>query len=159
MAKKMLVLSSSGVIGEMFTKWGLDTNVLVDLILYPKAVDYFKKRGYSFPGKFLCTLCQCIGECKGVLINYYGYSEEKANKEINRILEEFMIEKSSAVVVENDIKMVEEIGKKHGLNDEDVPIIYGFWKLKINIVVVRDVAFENTCKELNINVIKWPAFS
>ncbi|HLD80038.1 MAG TPA: type II toxin-antitoxin system VapC family toxin [Candidatus Nanoarchaeia archaeon] len=159
MAKKSIILSNSGVIGEMFTKYGLDTNVLVDLVLYPKAKEYFQKRGYSFPDKFLCTLSQCIGECKGVLINYYGYSEEKADQEIDRILEEFMIEKSPAVVLENDIEIVEEIGKKHSLNDEDAPIIYGFWKLKINIVVVRDAAFENTCKELNLTVIKWPIFN
>lgn len=129
------------------------------MVLYPKAKEYFQKRGYSFPDKFLCTLHQCIGEAKGVLINKYDYSEEKANKELDRIIEEFMIEKSPAVVIEDDIEVVEEIGQKHGLNDEDIPIIYGFWKLKINIVVVRDNAFENTCKELNINIIRWLKFS
>ena len=154
-----MVLSSSGVIGDLFTKYGLDTNVLVDLILYSKAVDYFKKRGYPFPDKFLCTLRQCIGECKGVLINRYDYSEDKANKEIDRILEEFMIEKLPNVVIEDDIEVIEEIGQKYQLNDEDVPIIYGFWKLKVNIIVVRDNAFENTRKELNINAIRWPSFS
>ena len=159
MVRKRMVLSSSGVIGDLFTKYGLDTNVLVDLILYPKSVEYFKKRGYSFPGKFLCTLRQCIGECKGVLINRYDYSEGKANKEIDRILEEFMIEKLPNVVIEDDIEVIEEIGQRYQLNDEDVPIIYGFWKLKVNIIVVRDTAFENTCKELNINVIRWPSFS
>tara|TARA_Y100000310_G_scaffold343333_1_gene450475 strand:- start:547 stop:1026 length:480 start_codon:yes stop_codon:yes gene_type:complete len=159
MARKRMVLSSSGVIGDLFTKYGLDTNVLVDLILYPKAVEYFKKRGYSFPDKFLCTLRQCIGECKGVLINKYDYSKDKANKEIDRILEEFMIEKLPDVVIEDDVEVIEEIGQKYQLNDEDVPIIYGFWKLKVNIVVVRDNAFENTCKELNINAIRWPSFS
>ncbi len=154
-----MVLSSSGVIGELFTKYGLDANVLVDLVLYQKARDYFQMRGYSFPDKFLCTLHQCIGEAKGVLINKYGFSEMKANQELDRIIQEFMIEKSPAVVVEEDIGVVEEIGQKYGLNDEDVPIIYGFWKLKINIVVVRDNAFEDTCKELNINVIRWPSFN
>lgn len=159
MTRKIVVLSSSGVIGDIFTKYGLDANVLVDLVLFPKAKEYFQKRGYSFPDKFLCTLRQCIGEAKGVLIHRYGYSEEKANQDLDGILEEFMIEKSPTVVIEEDIEIVEEIGQKYGLNDEDVPIIYGFWKLKINIVVVRDTAFENTCRELNINVIKWPAFN
>lgn len=154
-----MILKGNVLVGDMFTKYGLDANVLVDLVLYPKAKEYFQKRGYSFPDKFLCTLHQCIGEAKGVLINRYRYSEEKANKEIDRIIEEFMIEKSPAVVVEDDISVVEEIGQKYGLNKEDVPIIYGFWKLKINIVVVRDNAFESTCKELNINVIRWPSFS
>lgn len=154
-----MILKGNVLVGDMFTKCGLDANVLVDLVLYPKAKGYFEERGYSFPDKFLCTLHQCIGEAKGVLINRYGYSEEKANKEIDRIIEEFMIEKSPAVVVEDDISVVEEIGQKYGLNEEDVPIIYGFWKLKINIVVVRDNAFESTCKELNINIIRWPSFS
>lgn len=91
--------------------------------------------------------------------NKYEYSEEKANQELDRLLEEFMIEKSPAVVVEDDIEVVEEIGQKFSLNNEDIPIIYGFWKLNISIVVVRDSAFENTCKELNIKVIRWPTFS
>ncbi len=159
MTRKKIVLGGTVLVGDMFTKYGLDANVLVDLILYPTAKDYFQKKGYSFPNKFLCTLHQCIGETKGVLINRYDYSEEKANTEIDRILEEFMIEKSPAVVVEDDISVIEEIGQKYGLNEEDIPIIYGFWKLKINIVVVRDNAFENTCKELNINAIRWPSFN
>lgn len=158
MAQKRMILKGS-VIGDLFTKYGLDANVLVDLVLYSNAKEYFEKRGYSFPGKFLCTLSQCIGECKGVLINRYGYSEEKANNEINKLMEDFLIEKLPNVVIEDDVSVVEEIGQKYGLNAEDVPIIYGFWKLKINIVVVRDNAFENTCKELNINVVKWPSFS
>ncbi len=159
MAKKRIILSTSGVIGDLFTKYGLDTNVLVDLILYPNAADYFKKRGYAFPDKFLCTLRQCIGECKGVLINKYGYPEDKANNEIDRILEEFMIGKLPQVVIDEDIGVIQEIGQKHRLNEEDVPIIYAFWKLNVTIIVARDTALENTCKELNINTIRWPMFS
>lgn len=158
MVKERIVLRGS-VIGDLFTKYGLDTNVLVDLVLYPKAKEYFKERGYSFPDKFLCTLPQCIGECKGVLINRYNYSEEKADMEIDRILEEFVIEKLSSVFIEDDVEVIEEIGQRYGLNAQDVPIIYGFWKLKVNIVVVRDNAFEKTCKQLNINAVRWPSFS
>lgn len=158
MVQKRIILKGS-VIGDLFTKYGLDTNVLVDLVLYPQAKEYFEKRGYSFPEKFLCTLPQCIGECKGVLINRYGYSQEKANTYIDNIMETFLIEKLPNIIVEEDVSVVEEIGKKYGLNNEDVPIIYAFWKLKVNIIVVRDNAFENTCKELSINVIRWPRFS
>src|SRR3989338_5888177 len=107
MAQKRMILKGS-VIGDLFTKYGLDTNVLVDLILYPEAKEYFEKRGYSFPGKFLCTLPQCIGECKGVLINRYGYSEEKANYQIDKLIENFLIEKLPNVVIENDIFIIEE---------------------------------------------------
>lgn len=153
------MILKGNVIGDLFTKYGLDTNVLVDLVLYPKAKKYFEERGYSFPGKFLCTISQCIGECKGVLINRYSYPEEKANTAINKIMEEFLIEKLPNVIIEDDIFVVEEIGQKYGLNEEDIPIIYGFWKLKVNIIVVRDNAFESTCKELNINAVKWPSFS
>ena len=158
MAQKRVVLRSS-VIGDLFTKYGLDANVLVDLVLYPKAKEYFEKRGYAFPGKFLCTLPQCVGECKGVLIHRYSYSEDRADAAIDKILEEFLIEKLPKVVIEEDISVVEEIGQRYGLNDEDVPIIYAFWKLKVNIVVVRDTAFENTARELNITIIKWPSFT
>lgn len=156
MAKRRFILKGHAMVGDFFTKYGLDTNVLVDLILYPKAVEYFRQRGYSFPDKFLCTLSQCIGETKGVLINKYNHSKEKADKKIDRILEKFMIEKLPKVFIEDDIEIVEGIGQKYSLNKEDVPIIYGFWKLKVNIVVVRDNAFENTCNELNINAVRWP---
>lgn len=125
-------------------------------MLYQDAKEYFKKRGYSFPDKFLCVVPQIIGETKGVLINKYNYSEEQANKEIDRILQEFTIGKVTLWSIEDDISIVDEIGKKHSLNQEDVLIIYSFWKLGVRIVVSRDLAFENTCKELNINVIKWP---
>lgn len=158
MVQKRVVLRDN-VIGDLFTKYGLDTNVLVDLVVYPKAKEYFEKRGYSFPDKFLCTLPQCIGECKGVLIHKYGYTEDKANEAINKILEEFLIEKLPNILIEDDILVVEGIGQRYGLNKEDFSIIYGFWKLKVNIIVVRDNAFENTCKELNINIIRWPSFT
>ncbi len=131
----------------------------MDLVLYPMAKEYFQKRGYSFPDKFLCTLHQCIGEAKGVLINKYQYLEEDADEELDRVIEEFMIEKSPAVVIEEDIEVIEEIAEKYDLNDEDIPIIYAFWKLNITIVVVRDSAFESVCKELNINAIRWPRFN
>src|SRR3989338_436227 len=119
MVQKRYVLKGNILVGDLFTKYGLDANVLVDVILYPHAKEYFQQKGYSFQDKFLCTLHQCIGEAKGVLIHKYSYSAEKADREINQILEEFLIEKSPAVVVEDDIKVIEEIGQKYGLNDED----------------------------------------
>lgn len=146
------------IIGHFLIKYGVDTNVLVDLILYPNAKEYFKKKGYSFPDKFLCTIPQVIGETKGVLINRYNYSKDKADKEIDRILQEFVIEKLNFNSFDEDISLIEEIGQKYKLNEEDITIIYAFWKMKVKIVVARDTAFENTCKELNINVIKWPKF-
>ncbi len=159
MVAKRYVLKGNLLMGDFFTKYGLDANVLIDLAIYPHAKEYFIQRGYSFPNKFLCTLPQCIGETKGILIHKYNYSEEQADQAIDNILEEFMIEKLPTVVIEDDIKVIEEAGEQYGLNAEDVPIIYGFWKLKINIVVVRDNDFENTCRKLNINTIRWPSFS
>ena len=157
MIKHKMVLQGR-IIGDLVPKCGLDANVLVDLILYPNAKKYFKEHGYSFPHQFLCTLPQCIGECKGVLINKYGFTLQKANDVIDALLDDFMVQKLPFVSLNDDIIAVEGLGKKHGLNDEDLPIIYGFWKLKITLVVSRDNAFEATCEELNINVIRWPLF-
>ena len=40
--------------------------------------------------------------------------------------------------------MVEEIEQKYRLNVEGVPIIYGFWKLKVNIIIApMDRCLEN----------------
>ena len=32
------------------------------------------------------------------------------------------------------------------------------WKFKVKTIIVRDHAFEKTCEELKIEVIKWPKF-
>ena len=154
----MIEESSKTMIRHFLTKLGIDANVLIDLILYPKAKDYFKEKGYSFPDKFLCTLPDILGEVKGVLINRYNYNKEKTNTEIDKLLEEFDIEKLPQLEVEKDSKTIEEIGNKYHLNGEDIPIIYQFWKLKVKKILVRDNAFEQTCKELNISIEKWPKF-
>ena len=148
----------SAIIGDIFPKFGIDANVLIDLILYSKAKEYFKQKGFSFPDKSLCTLPNILGEVKGVLINRYEYSKEKADTEIDNLLEEFSIEKLPQLVIEKDSKTIEEIGDKYQLNKEDIPIIYQFWKLKVKKILVRDNAFEQTCKELNISIEKWPKF-
>src|SRR3989344_2653504 len=141
---------SDFIISDVFPKTGIDANVLIDLILYKKAKDYFKNKEYNFPNKFLCTLNRVVGETKGVLINRYDYSEEKATKEIEKLIEELNIELFPMVKFEDDVELVEKIGSKYNLNDEDIAIIYGFWKYKVKNILVRDEAFENTCKELKI---------
>ena len=152
----MIEESSKTTLGHFFTKLGIDANVLIDLVLDPKAKDYFKEKGYSFPDKFLCTLSRIVGETKGVLINKYNFTEEKANNEIDNVLNELNIEKFPMIQFEDDVKIVKEIAKKFDLNKEDIAIIYCFWKLKVKKILVRDNAFEKTCKELNFGVIKWP---
>ena len=152
----MIQQSSNVLLGHFLTKFGIDANVLIDLILDPKAKEYFKEKGYSFPDKFLCTLNRIVGESKGVLINRYNYTEEKANLEIDKILDELNIEKFPMIKFDDDVKIVKEIAKKYDLNKEDIAIIYCFWKLKVKKILVRDNAFEKTCKELNFEVIKWP---
>ncbi|MBI2671992.1 type II toxin-antitoxin system VapC family toxin [Candidatus Woesearchaeota archaeon] len=154
----MIQSNPKTTLGDFFPKFGIDSNVLIDLVLYPKAKEYFKQKGYSFPDKSLCILPDILGEVKGVLINRYKYSKEKADTEIDKLLEEFDIEKLPQLVIEKDSKTIEEIGDKYQLNGEDIPIIYQFWKLKVKKILVRDNAFEQTCKELNISIEKWPKF-
>lgn len=149
---------SDFIIGDIFPKTGIDTNVIVDLILYKKAKDYFKEKEYNFPNKFLCTLHAVIGEAKGILINKFQYSKEKADLEIDKLLDELNIEKLPFKKVETDIEIIEKIGNKFMLNKEDVHIIYEFWKLNVKSIIVRDYAFEKTCKELQIKIITWPMF-
>ncbi|PIN74541.1 hypothetical protein COV18_06585 [Candidatus Woesearchaeota archaeon CG10_big_fil_rev_8_21_14_0_10_37_12] len=146
------------ILAHFLTKCGIDTNVLVDLILYPSSKEYFEQRGYSFPDKCLCITRQVLGETKGVLIHKYGFSEEKADKEIKAILDLFFIEILPYVSVYDDIEEVERIGKKYSLNEEDIRIIYSFWKCNLKLVIVRDRAFEKTCEELNIQTVVWPIF-
>lgn len=152
------MIKTTVFLGQFMTKCGIDANVIIDLVLYQSSREYFKKKGYSFPDKFLCTLPQVIGEIKGVLINKYDFKEEDADARINKVLKDFCIEKIKSFPINDDIHIVEEIGEKYGLNDEDIPIIYSFWKYHVKMVLVRDKAFQKTCEELNINVIEWQNF-
>lgn len=136
---------------------GIDSSVLVDLALYEESVNYFKKLGFQFPKELFCTVTACVGEAKGVLINEYGKDVDWVNKRLDEILDSFFIEKRYwKDDFYDDVEVVENIGKKYGLNEEDVPIILTLWKHGVSIVIVRDKAFENTCKELNIDVIGFP---
>ncbi len=136
---------------------GIDSSVLIDLALYEKSVEYFKSYGFQFPSEVFCVTTNSIGEAKGVLINKYKKSLAWVNKRIDDILDQFYIQK---IMYEDDFYQdavtIERIGEKYGLNEEDVPIILTMWKHGVSIVMVRDKAFEDTCKELGIDVIGFP---
>ncbi len=136
---------------------GIDASVLVDLALYEESVEFFKKLGFQFPKELFCTASNCIGEAKGVLINTYKKDVAWTNKRLDEILDKFFIEKLYCKdEFYEDIDVVKKIGDKYELNEEDVPIILTLWKNGVGIVIVRDKAFEDTCKELNIDVIGFP---
>lgn len=154
--QKQLFIRGTLLVGDFFPKCGIDASVLVDLILYKNAKQYFKDKGYSFPDKVLCTNGAAIGDTKGVLINKYNYDPKLVDKEIDTILNDFFIEKQPCLKIEDDVKIIEDIGAEYELNEEDVPIIYQFWKQKVKMVIVRDEAFEKTCQKLNMIILPWP---
>ncbi len=135
----------------------IDSSVLIDIALYEDSLNYFKKYGFQFPRDLFCVVTNSIGETKGVLINKYNKEPSWVNSRINFLLDEFYIQKllyDESFHEEYDI--IKKIGDKHGLNEEDIPIILTLWKHEISIVIARDKAFENTCKELGIDVISFP---
>ncbi len=148
---------------DLFAFVGLDTSVLIDLMMLSPAKEFFEEKIYLFEENLLFTHRMCLAECLGLLIGNYGFSKEEAKEKIRAFLEEFRItilELDEGL--EEDGKYVFGIGKKYGWSGDqiinDAIIIASFWRKRMNMVVVRDGVFEKVCKELKMKVLSFPLF-
>ncbi len=149
---------------DLFVLMGLDTSVLVDLILSTKAKEFFYGNVYQFEKNLIFTHRTCLGECLGLLIGNYGFSKEEARGKIQQFVDEFKV---TILEREEDVgpdeQYVFNLGKKYGWSGDqiinDAIIIASFWRKGINMVVVRDHIFEKVCRELKITVLSFPLFT
>lgn len=157
------IISTKNKIAHNFQKVGIDTSVLVNLIV--KEIDLFKFKEKEFsPNDSLYYAMRTKYEFKGVLLNKFGFNKKEKNKlwkraknslklnpiriggrDISRHLEK--VRKANASLIKQinpQFKMFNKIG------EEDIQIIANFLKWKINKVYTSDRAFYETCKILGL---------
>lgn len=154
-----LTISQKGILKGVI-KNGLDSGTLIDLIVrFDSAPDFFEKRDFGFPNTFYYHRIS-RREVVGVLINTYDYTKKDAVKELDDLTEKFGISiinrKDSDVNYENIVRDANKKAIKKNKNvkkigTEDIIIIGGFLREKINFVHSTDFSFRETCKELEMN--------
>lgn len=147
---------------DLFAFVGLDSSVLMEMLLSDTAKQFFLKEIYAFEKNLLFTHRVCIGECLGLLVGKYIHSKEDARQKISKLLQEFQITILEDEPVTEDINYVFGIGRKYGwegsIANRDALIIASFWKKEIKTVIVRDKIFEKVCRELKILSFPFPQF-
>lgn len=147
---------------DLFAFVGLDSSVLMEMLLSDTAKQFFLEEIYAFEKNLLFTHRVCIGECFDLLVGIYIHSKEDARKKIKNLLQEFQITILEEEPVTEDINYVFGIGKKYGwegvIANRDALIIASFLKKEIKTVIVRDKIFEKVCRELKIFSFPFPPF-
>ena len=72
---------------DLFAVVGLDTSVIIDLMMLSAAKEFFEEKIYLFEENLLFTHRMCLAEGLGLLIGNYGFSKEEARKKIQAFLE------------------------------------------------------------------------
>jgi len=167
--KGVNVFSLSGMATfKGFIKNGLDSSVMINLIVcFDSKFDEFRKRDFTFPPNLFYFHKVSHPEVVGVLINTFNFTEKEAKESLKKLIEEFNLNKlmRDELTDESYEKLVEEandrIVKKENnedlrIGDQDIIIIGGFLKNKINFIHSGDENFKKTCEELKLNVIPLP---
>lgn len=152
-----------------FIKNGMDSSTMINLIVcFDSKFDEFKKRGFtSPPNLFYYHEISSMSEVIGVLINEHNFTEKEARESLKKLIDEFNLnvivrdestdESYEKIVEEANNRVVKkENDGKLKIGEQDVIIIGGFLKNKINCVHSGDKGFQKTCEELGLNVIPSP---
>lgn len=151
-----------------FIKNGLDSSVMINLIVcFDSKFDEFRKRGFTFPPNLFNFHEISHPEVIGVLINTFNFTKNEAKESLKKLIEEFNLNKlmrdettdeSYEKIVEeaNDRVVKKENNEDIRIGNQDIIIIGGFLKNKINFIHSGDEGFKKTCKELKLNVIPLP---
>ncbi len=150
-----------------FVKNGLDSSVLINLVVgSDSSFKRFEEEGFTFPPNVFYFHEVSIPEVLGVLRNRFNFSRSEAVESFNKLVSEFNLQKIKIdekidetfdlLVIEANKKVVENHGKNFGIGDQDVIIIAGFFKEKMNFVHSGDKGFLKTCEELGMTPIQLP---
>lgn len=159
---KVTVLTGGMVIKGNVIKNGLDTSRFVNLIICFKKPENMKIDGFQFLSNLFYIHEITFSEAIGILIHKFNYKPEDAKqivkdwksalqtKEIQRDEDS---KKYENIVEDTNKEVVKQKGENYKIGEPDIIIISGFKKENINIVHVKDKGFEETCKNLDIQVI------
>jgi hypothetical protein len=167
--KDMKVFSLKGkAIFKGFVKNGLDSSVLINLIVcFDSEFNEFRKRGFTFPPNLFYFHEISHPEVVGVLINSFGFTKKEAKEALRKLIKEFNLEEIirnenidktyEEAVKEANLRVVyQEKNKNLLIGEQDIIIIGGFLRNKINLIHTGDRGFKKTCGELGLNVIPLP---
>ena len=150
-----------------FIKNGLDSSTLTNVIaIFDSEFEEFKKRGFGFPPNLFYYHKISWSETIGVLINEHNFTKEEAKEGLKKLISQFnmkdikridsdelfeeMVEKANRNVIQKFNNPNLKIG------DNDIIIIGGFLRDKLNFAHSGDEGFLKTCEELGLNVMPLP---
>ena len=151
-----------------FVSNGLDSSTLINLIvIFDSEFEEFKQRGFTFPPNLFFYHEISRTEVIGVLINVHKFTKDEAVEALEKLISQFNLQKiiRNAVVDEQFERIVEESNRqviqklnnpRLKIGDNDIIIIAGFLRSKINVIHSGDNGFLKTCEELGINTIPLP---
>ncbi|MBS3116995.1 hypothetical protein J4421_05360 [Candidatus Woesearchaeota archaeon] len=150
-----------------FIKNGFDTSTIINVIVsFDSEFEEFRQRGFTFPPNLFFYHEVSWSETIGVLINEHKLSKEEAITALRKLIAKFNLQKVVRLDFDDLLeKLVEEanqrVAKKFNnpglkIGDNDVIIIGGFLREKINFVHSGDEGFLKTCEELGINTVRLP---
>lgn len=150
-----------------FIKNGLDTSTIINVIVsFDSEFEEFQKKGFTFPPNLFFYHEVSWPETIGVLINEHKFTKEEAVTALKKLIAKFNLQR--IVRFDSDDlfeKLVEEANQRvvqkfnnprFKIGDNDIIIIGGFLRDKINFVHSGDEGFLKTCEELSINTVPLP---
>ena len=144
-----------------FIKNGFDSSRIINIIVaFDSKYDEFKRQGYTFPPHLFYYHEISRPETIGVLINKFHFTRTEAIESFDKLIKEFNLEKICRINSDMHEQIVEEANDVICKNDEklrigkqDIIIIAGFLREKINFIHADDAGFAATCKELKLNIV------
>ncbi|MBI4453909.1 hypothetical protein HY636_04670 [Candidatus Woesearchaeota archaeon] len=150
-----------------FIKNGLDTSTIINVIVgFDSEFEEFRQRGFTFPPNLFFYHEVSWSETIGVLINEHKFTKEEAIDSLKKLILTFNLQKVlrkdsddifEKLVEEANQKVVQKYNNqrlKIGIND--IVIIGGFLRERINFVHSGDGGFLKTCVELGLNIVPLP---
>lgn len=152
------------VIFKGFEKVGIDTSILVNLIIKETNLFKFKEKEFSIKNIFFYAR-KTKYEFIGVMINRYGFDKKEARKLWKKTVNAFNLNliRIGNKDMSSYISQVKEVNNllvknrdnpnfqmTYKIGDSDIEIISHFLKEKVDLVYTSDRAFYETCKALGL---------
>ena len=150
-----------------FIKNGLDTSTIINVIVsFDSEFKEFRERGFTFPPNLFFYHEISWPETIGVLINKHKFTKTEAIDSLKKMIVQFNLTKikrldsddllESMVREANQRVVTKENNPRLKIGEQDITIIGGFLKEKVNFIHSGDNGFLKTCEELGLNTVPLP---
>jgi len=150
---KGVILSRGGPLNANKRVVGLDTTILVDMVLSPQFCDYVLR---SFRDSDLLHTHKICAEMEAVsvLVNKYGFTPKKAKTEIKSLVRKLdlkMIGFIKGIPNPEDVLKLAQAARIKNFNPPDNIILSNWKKYGVNVVYSTDGPFIEVAKLLGFN--------